>query len=336
MSQASIPAIDRQTPKYKFFLMAIPLYLILVPITWLLKVIGKPGALFSFAGRQANKPQKLSKAFENYEPDEHDIFVSTFSKSGTNWMMQIAYQIAWRGEGEFENIHDVIPWPDPQGRRAQKQMIPLNNDVTKQLSPTGMRVIKTHFSTEYVPYNDKAKYLVVIRDPKEVFVSSYPFIAAIAGPIMPSVEVWLDMFLSKQWVMNFGNSWAEHSASYWALKDKPNVLLLSYSNLKNDPEAGIRKVAQTLGINLNKEEMTKVLEKSSFQYMKTIDYKFSPFAGNKIPWSEGFVMIREGKTGNASELISREQQIRIDNYFKQELKDIDSDFPYEEFCHITE
>ena len=32
------------------------------------------------------------------------------SQSGTNWLMQITYQIATRGEGDFEHIHEVVPW----------------------------------------------------------------------------------------------------------------------------------------------------------------------------------------------------------------------------------
>jgi len=336
MSTQSIPAIKRQTPKFLLWLAAIPYYLLLVPLNWFFKRIGKPGVLMNFIGKKGGNPKKLIKVFKGYKPDTGDIFVSTFSKSGTNWMMQISHQIAWRGDGEFENIHDAVSWPDTPNKRAQKAMTPLHSRHLKQLSPTGMRVIKTHLSAHYTPFNDQAKYLVVVRDPKEVFVSSYPFVGSLAGPLMPSVDVWLDMFLTKQWPMNFGNTWAEHTASYWALRNEPNVLITSYTELKHDPETGIRRVAETLGINLTKEELHKVLEKSSLQYMKGINHKFNPMGGGTLPWGTDFKMIRKGETGNSSELISRAQQIRIDEHFIQEFKDLDSDFPYERFCHITE
>lgn len=336
MTLQNIPVIKRKPPKIGLWVLAIPYYLLLVPLNWFMTAIGKPGALFNFVGKRGRNPKRLNKVFEGYTPDQGDIFVSTFSKSGTNWMMQIAHQIAWRGEGEFENIHDAVAWPDTPNTGAKKTITPLQSDLIKKLSPTGMRVIKTHLSAHYVPFNEEAKYLVVIRDPKEVFVSSYPFVRSLAGPIMPSVDDWLDQFLTKNWSMNFGNTWAEHTASYWSLRDKPNVLISSYTKLKHDPENGIRKVAETLGIDLTEAEFTNVIHKSSVQYMKGINHKFNPMGENNLPWGSNFEMIRKGETGNSSELISRDQQIRIDKHFMQELKDIGSDFPYAEFCQIVQ
>ncbi len=318
------------------WLAAIPYYILLIPINWFMKLIGQPGFLFNFIGKRGANPKKLAKIFEGYIPDEGDVFVSTFSKSGTNWMMQISHQIAWHGEGEYENIHDAVSWPDIPGKRNEKVAAPLHSDLIKKLSPTGMRVIKTHLSAHYVPFNEKAKYLVVVRDPKEIFVSSYPFIGSLAGPIMPSVDVWFDMFLTKNWSMNFGNTWAEHTASYWELRNKPNVLVISFSKLKHDPETGIRRVAETLGVNLTEDELAKVVEKSSFQYMQEINHKYNLIPDSTLPWGSDFKMMRTGKAGNSSELISREQQIKIDKHFIQELKEIGSDFPYEEFCILTE
>jgi len=336
MNPQSIPAIKRKTPKFALWLIALPYYLVLVPLNWFMNAIGKPGALFNFVGKRGRNPKRLNKVFTGYTPDNGDIFVSTFSKSGTNWMMQIAHQIAWRGDGEFENIHDAVAWPDSPNKRSQKAMTPLHSNLIKKLSPTGMRVIKTHLSAHYVPFNDHAKYLIVVRDPKEVFVSSYPFVRSLAGPIMPCVDDWLDQFLSKNWSMNFGNTWAEHTASYWSLRDKPNVLISSYTKLKHDPEKGIHKVAETLGIDLTEDELSKVIHKSSVQYMKSINHKFNPMGEDTLPWGSSFEMIRKGETGNSSELISRQQQIRIDQHFIQEFKELGSDFPYEEFCQVTQ
>ncbi len=36
----------------------------------------------------------------------------TYAKSGTNWMMQIAHQLIYHGKGEYNHLHDVVPWPD--------------------------------------------------------------------------------------------------------------------------------------------------------------------------------------------------------------------------------
>ncbi|HIF91534.1 MAG: hypothetical protein ABGX04_16845 [Myxococcales bacterium] len=49
-------------------------------------------------------PDRGVRVLSNYEPTEHDVFVATFGKSGTNWMMQISQQISHYGEAEFEHI----------------------------------------------------------------------------------------------------------------------------------------------------------------------------------------------------------------------------------------
>lgn len=217
------------------WVMAVGFYLVLLPLNWLMKKLGNSHALIGFLGKRNINSARIKKAFSGYVPDRGDIFVCAYSKSGTNWLMQIAHQIAWYGKGEFEHIHDVVAWPDTPPRLGDRMFTPLRSDIIKKISPSGLRVIKTHLAAHYVPYSDAAKYLVVIRDPKEVLVSSYPFFGSILGPLMPSVEIWLQMFLEPGWPMGFGNTWAEHTASYWALREKPNVLILSYTRMKRDP-----------------------------------------------------------------------------------------------------
>jgi hypothetical protein len=46
-------------------------------------------------------------------------------------------------------------------------------------------------------------------------------------------------------------------------------------------------------------------------------------------------MIRKGKHGGSSELLSVDQQQRVDEHFIAELKQLGSDFPYEEFCDLA-
>ena len=332
MKSQTIPVIKRKPPLLLLLLMAIPFFLIAVPLNWLLWKLGKPAAFMRFFGKQSAKSKIFGKAFANYVPDSHDVFVCAFSKSGTNWMMQMAHQTAFRGQGEFENIHDVVTWPEMLARPGMKMTPFLNDKTVQKVSPTGLRVIKTHLSVRYVPYNDQAHYLVVVRDPKEVLVSSYPFIRNIAGPVMPAPDVWLELFLTREFPMNLGTTWAEHTAGYWALKDKSNVLVLSYKKMKADLAGTVNQVSAFLNVDLNEAELASVIERSSFDYMKAIDHKFYPVDNRMLGMNKDFSMIRSGKAGNASETFSLEQQMRIDDYCQHELKKLGSDFPYSDFC----
>jgi hypothetical protein len=270
----------------------------------------------------------FKKIFQDYEPTANDVFVSTFAKSGTNWMMQIAHQIAFRGAGNYEHIHDVISWPDLGAKRTRRMAISLNDKRVQEASPTNLRVIKTHLSAHYVPYNEKARYLIVVRDPKEILVSSYYFAGSAAGPLMPRPDVWFELFFTKRFPLNFGNTWAEHTASYWALRDKPNVLVLLFRDMKRNLEGAVQQVADVLGVPLTSTEMNAVIERSTFSYMSSIEDKFTPMPKGTLPWSDGLKMMRQGEAGNSKEMLTFEQQRRIDAHFQEELEQLGSDFPY--------
>ena len=200
-------------------------------------------------------------------------------------------------------------------------------------SPEGKRVIKTHFRWEDVPYSPEAKYIIVIRDPKDVFVSSYHFFVK-DGPFSftnLSVASWLEIFLSDRFVM--GGSWGVATAAYWAQRDKPNVLICSFKEMRRDLEGSVRRVAAFLGVDASPEIIRRVTELSSFDYMKRIDDKFS--TGKFLALREPAAMMRKGSEGGSSELLTPEQARRIDEYFIAELKRLGSDFPYAEFCRLS-
>ncbi len=93
------------------------------------------------------------------------------------------------------------------------------------------------------------------------------------------------------------------------------------------------KVADFLNIRVSDEVIDEVCRQSSFEYMKKIDDKFR--IGQMIPWRRPGTMIRKGAEGGASELLSPEQQRQVDRHFMAELKQLGSDFPYQEFCNLA-
>ena len=274
-----------------------------------------------FVGRTLTK--FLSEFPKTFDPSERDVLICSYYKSGTNWTMQIALQIAHRGRAEFEHIHDLVPWTD-MSRRAG-YAVPLDVDEPRRAAPTGLRVIKTHLALDDLPYARAARYVCVVRDPKDVFVSSYHFTRSmVLGPLMPSVGRWLDTFLSPDAPIG---SWARHLASGWRRRDSGNVLFLTYDDMRADLSKAVDKIAAFMGVELTPDERAAVIERSSFAYMKKIEHKFeAPGA----PWANAKgSMMRRGESGASGELIDAEQQRRIDDYWRAELERIGCDFPYD-------
>lgn len=265
----------------------------------------------------------LSQFPKTFEAGERDVLICSYFKSGTNWTMQIAVQIAHRGQAEFEHIHDLVPWPDmPDNARYA---VPLDDDRPARSAPTGLRIIKTHLPLDALPYSPAGRYICVVRDPKDVFVSSYHFTRAmVMGPLMPTVGAWLDAYLSPDTPIG---SWARHLASGWSLRGRGNVLFLTYERMRADLGAAVDEIAAFMGVALTAAERASVLERSSFAYMKTVEHKFdAPGA----PWaSSKGAMMRRGASGASAELITPEQQRRIDDYWRAELTRIGCDFPYD-------
>lgn len=315
-------------------LMASILYGVGWPVSRILYAFGRGDRLFRMMTKGRVQRQKAQNPFRGYVPSKHDVFIATYAKSGTNWMMQIVHQLAFHGSGEFEHIHSVVPWPDTALMGPMRgYAVPIEDSSVWKASPEQKRAIKTHFNWEFLPYSEDARYILVIRDPKDVFVSSYFFFAkgGFLTPIVNSASGFLEIFLSENFPVC--GSWAVSTAGYWAQRHRPNVMIVSFKSMKRDLKGTVTKVASFLDIHVSNQVIDRVCEKSSFEYMKRMDGKFRMW--KVIPWKSPSPMIRSGKQGGSSEILTREQQRRIDAYFMSELKRLGSDFPYEEFCDLA-
>lgn len=254
----------------------------------------------------------------------------TYPKSGTNWMLQIVYQLIHHGQGEFDHIHSVAPWPDAVmvSRTWRKYAIPLHHATAWQTAPERKRVIKTHLNWNLVPYSEAARYIAVIRDPKDVFTSFYFFARNnLLGRAMPGIDAFYRGFLEGK---VFPGSWAVNAAGYWEQRRRSNVLVVSFASMKRDLEATVRRVAEFLEIWVPEGVIREVCRKSSFDYMKSIDECFAPYRG--APWRNRTFMLRSGKQGDSSVLLTAEQQRDMDGAFISELQKLGSDLPYRDIC----
>jgi hypothetical protein len=276
----------------------------------------------------ANTDAQKAKAFAGYEPTEHDVFVATFPKSGTNWAMQMAVQIAWRGEARFDHIHELVAWPEARFTG----IVPLRDPGPYERSPTRRRAIKTGIDAPFVPYGEQATYVTVLRDPKDVFVSMYHFVFTVFDLFDDiTLEQWLALYLGPEFP---GGSWARHAASWWALRERPNVRVLAFADMRRDLPGAVRSVAEAMRVELTDAEVARVAELCSFEHMQRNDAKFAPprmlFTRRRV------TMVRAGKVGGSGELLTRQQQASIDARFQAELRALGSDLPYAQLFDVVE
>jgi len=304
--------------------------LILVPLCRVLDSVGLTRKLLCQpSARRRRRSAVRADPFKGYQATGRDVFICTYFKSGANWAMQIAYQIANRSRGEFEHISNVVPFPDER----QAHSVDLRDESIVRASPTGLRVVKTHLDWNWVPHHPDARYICVIRDPKEVFVSAYHFTRLGAlGPLMPSVATWFDYFLSPHFHQG---RWETHTDSFWSRRHQPNLLILTFGEMKGDLAQAVRRIAEFMGVALSPDEFDRVCNRSTFEYMRSIDHKFRP--DRTTPFAPGTgIMMRKGASGASSELLTPAQQLQIDAHFKARMTELGSDYPYGDPIRIRE
>lgn len=296
-----------------------------LPVEWVLKfshhALKRPVYKQRLQRVAARMNQHADTAFDGYAPCANDIITAAYFKAGTNWIMHMCYQISELGEGEFDHIQDVMPWPDAAQPKFWMNLF----DQSAYQSRTGRRVIKTHLPATKVPVNEKAKYIAVTRDPKDCAASGYYFFrSAIFGPTTPPASIWLEHMASDE--APFGR-WDVFTASWYALRDKPNVLFLQFESIKQNPIDTVRTIADFLEIQLSEEAIAKVAKKTSFSEMKAINHRFFPAVQSMWTSSNGSI-IRKGKSGDGATFFNKEQLQRFNVDMEGGLKANGSDFPF--------
>jgi aryl sulfotransferase len=240
-----------------------------------------------------------------------DIVVSVPPKSGTTWTMNIVHQLRSGGDATFTDVYAEVPWLEVLPRPGA--------DVTDLVAgfdamPTDRRrAFKTHAAPGELPFQPAGRgpdvrYVVVVRNPDEALASFRPFIAAhsdawfdlwqvprdaIVGPDLETFFAGLGQAIVP---MVFG-----FLAAWWPLRDEPNVLLVHYADLKQEPEGTIRRIADFLGFDVPEASWPTILEHTSFAWMKAHEDKFELRSIADVPVLDPGAMIRKGQLGASAE-----------------------------------
>ena len=103
-------------------------------------------------------------------PRDGDVVISTSYKSGTTWMQNIVLQMIFRGD-VVPAVSDVSPWVDRR-REDPAQLAALLEAQTHR------RVMKSHLSLEAQPYHAGTRYIICVRDSRDVFMSLWNHLSA--------------------------------------------------------------------------------------------------------------------------------------------------------------
>jgi hypothetical protein len=241
-----------------------------------------------------------------------DIVISVPIKSGTTWTMNIVHQLREGGDADFEDIYAEARWIE--FRDHPEHSI---EDIVKDID--GMRsdrrrIFKSHSGPNPLPFHKAGsgkdvKYVVVMRNPEEAMVSALPFFDKHS-------QGWFDLWgvpkeaIVKPDFATFFGELGPHMlvpmifgfvASWWPLRNEPNVLFMHFSDMKKDHEGSVRKIADHLGFTTTAEQWPNILEYTSSPWMKAHEDKFEARTMAEPRILDPGAMVRKGKSGAQKE-----------------------------------
>jgi len=225
-----------------------------------------------------------------YRPRPTDLILSPYSKCGTTWLQQIVHALRTRGDEGFDDISLAVPWIETS------TICGLDIEAPQAAEP---RAFKSHLPYDLVPKG--VRYIVALRDPKDACVSLYRFFEGwFLEPGTVGIDDFARYFIGR-WETG-GGVWG-HLLSWWARRDDPAVLLLSYEQMTADPAGAIRRIAAFMGLALDDALFEIAMDRASFAYMQAHRSKFDEHliqaaAAARVGLPPGdAAKVRQGRTG---------------------------------------
>ncbi|XP_046769128.1 sulfotransferase isoform X1 [Gallus gallus] len=267
---------------------------------------------------------EVFRAMESFEARSDDVILAGYPKSGTNWVGQILSDLVAtfekeRLEEKSVNDEELEEFPYLEIGDTEKY------ERMKKLP--SRRVILTHLSPEKLPksiFKNKAKILLLIRNPKDIATSFFHF--SNAWSALPSYETWDDFFIAfmtekMPWgsYFNYLSEWNKYAAD-------ENVMTITYEELKENQTLGVKNIASFFGISLTGEELRSVIERSSFQSMKENSLKTHGALGS--------MLFRKGGVSDWKNLFNEEQNEKMDKVFEERIArtKLGTKLKYEVYC----
>ncbi len=225
-----------------------------------------------------------SRQWDRYHPRADDIVIATAARVGTTWTQQIVSLLVFQS-AEPRDIMAVSPWIDC------RFMMPIEAMAPMVAAQPHRSILKSHLPADALPIYDEMRYIHVARGGLDACMSQFNFmngfsrdqLAAfdalgladdVIGRSFPRTPTAVREFF-RWWVDEAGEDFCMSAngifsleRSFWAERERPNVLLVHYNDLKADLSGEMGRIADFLGIETPAALWPKLVEAATFETMK--------------------------------------------------------------------
>jgi aryl sulfotransferase len=223
-----------------------------------------------------------SRTWDRYRPRPGDVVISTSYKSGTTWMQNILRQLVFPHDPR-PPVSAVSPWLDRQHEDIGAVIAGLEAQAHR-------RFVKSHLPLDALPWFSEVRYVVVVRDARDVFMSFWNHysqytdaqVAALNGPDLQGapmprcpddIHALWPLWIGRGWFPWESDGWPHsgnlyHTASWWRFRHLPNIRFVHYADLLSDLPGEIGRIAAFLGIPLDPARRAAIAAAVSFDAIR--------------------------------------------------------------------
>ena len=193
------------------------------------------------------------------------------------------------------------------------------------------RLIVTHLMPKFFGeslQNSSARFIVVMRNPKDVAVSYFNFYRAsgILGKFSGTFDDFFSLFIKGDVV--YGDFF-EHVVAWWKYKDDTRFLFLFYEDMKKDLYKASKDISDFLNLDLSEERLKEITEQTTFRVMKddrTLNFEALPVTLYDSSISK---YMRKGEVGDWANTLTDDQSKAIHEKYKDILEPLGIKFKFQ-------
>jgi aryl sulfotransferase len=292
-------------------------------------------------GVSVNTPPRHYKTFvfdssrwDGFRFRPGDIVISTPPKCGTTWTQRILALLVFQNPKLHAPLTSISPWIDMLTRPKAEVFADLE-------AQTHRRFIKSHTPLDGLPLDERVTYVCVGRDPRDVMLSWDGHVAnanmealfaarekAVGNADLADMEIpippetlrerfwaWIENDMPPTEAPSSLVATLNHLESFWKARDRSNVVMLHYDDLKANLEGEMRKLASRLGIAVPEELWPALAKAATFEEMKRDADNTAPGTTESI-WQDNKRFFRSGKSGGWRELFEAGDTERYETRLK--------------------
>lgn len=253
-----------------------------------------------------------SARWDGFEFRSGDIVISAPSKTGTTWTQMICALLVFGTPDLPVALTSLSPWVDMRVRPVEELYAQLSAQRHR-------RFVKTHTPLDGVPLDDRATYLALCRDPRDVAVSlmhqgenlrrdvvmslvqrtdaaehgpAERFVptggqepvadrrpSAPSAPMRDRLRRWIDSEVSPLENLDTLRGFLWQMTAAWERRHEDNVVLVHYGDLTADLEGEMRRLADRLAIEVPEQAWPDLVEAATFERMRVRSAALVPDEG---------------------------------------------------------